>query len=101
MSAGIHVGDIGTRFIVTVRDGTSTVDMSAATVKQLIFVKPNKEKLTKSPTFVTDGTDGELQYITVEGDLDRAGTWQLQVYLSMPTWTGHSGIDDFIVWDNL
>ena len=37
MASEIHVGDIGTRFLVTIKDDSSTVDLSDATLKQLNF----------------------------------------------------------------
>ena len=38
---------------------------------------------------------GSLEYITQAGDLDMVGTWQVQAYLKMPDWEGHS------TWDYL
>ena len=55
----IRVGDIGTKFQVTVKDGASVVDISSATsTKQIILKKPDGTTLTKSATFSSDGTDG-------------------------------------------
>ena len=35
----IHVNDVGTKFLVTVTDGSIAVDISSATTKQLIIKK--------------------------------------------------------------
>ena len=37
----IHINDVGTKFLVTVTDGTSAVNISSASTKQLIFKKPS------------------------------------------------------------
>ena len=58
----IHMNDVGTKFLVTVTDGTTAVDISSATTKQLIFQKPSGTKLTKATAFTSDGTDGKMQY---------------------------------------
>ena len=60
----IHMNDVGTKFLVTVTDGTTAVDISSATTKQLIFQKPSGTKLTKATAFTSDGTDGKMQYIS-------------------------------------
>ena len=97
----IHLGDIGTVFVVTVKDGSSTIDISGATTKQIILVAPDGGKLTKTASFTTDGTDGKMQYAAVSGDLDEAGWWKLQgrVVLTSGTWS--TDITRFEVHQNL
>ena len=66
MSANeIHVGDIGTVFEVTVKDGEDVVDVSSATTRQLIFKSKDGAVLTKTAVLVTDGTDGKIKYTTI------------------------------------
>lgn len=102
MSANeIHEDDIGTAFTITVQDDTAVVNISAATTKQIKFKKPGKDVVTKDGVFVTDGTDGQLRYVSVAGDLDEAGKWYIQVYLVLTNWTGHSDQGDFMVYSNL
>ena len=79
-----QVNDIGTTFQVTVYDSTSTgdstvADISTATTKQMIFSKPDGTTLTKTAVFGTDGSNGVVEYVSVDGDLNMAGTWHLQV----------------------
>lgn len=98
----IHKNDIGTVFEVTVKDGTDIVDLSSATELELLFLKPNGTKLTKTASLVSDGTDGKMQYTTVSGDLNASGTWKLQghvVFGSTGEW--HSDTIVFEVYDNL
>jgi len=102
MAAGeVHKNDIGTAFRVTVQDGDTVVDVSGATIKQIIFQKPSGTTVTQTATFVTDGTDGQIQYVTVSGDLDEAGKWIMQGYVVLAAWQGHSDMYQFEVYENL
>ena len=101
----LHVGDWGTIIRVTVNDcsdsGSSVLDLSATTTKQIIFRKPDGTILTKTATFTTDGTDGKIQYTTVNGDIDIAGDWKIQVYLVFPSGSWRTDIGNFNVYSNL
>jgi len=101
MSAEIHKGDVGTVFQVTLLDGTTVVDISGATTKQILFQKPNGTTMTKNATFVTDGTDGKLKYTTVANDLDTIGLWKIQARVVLPTGSWHSDTGTFRVYKNL
>ncbi len=81
----IHLNDLGTDLVVTIKDGTSVVDISTATTRQLILGKPDGTSLTKSGTFTTDGTDGKLQYTTIVSDLSVIGWWKIQGYIVTST----------------
>ena len=97
----VRVGDIGTRFKVTLKDGASVVSISSATTKQIILKKPDGTKLTKSATFSSDGTDGIMYYDTVSGDLDVAGVWKLQGKVVISAGTFSTDIYSFKVHRNL
>ncbi len=97
----IHVNDIGTVLIFTIKDGSSVVDVSTATTKQIIFSNPSCSTVTKSGSFTTDGTDGKIQYTTVSGDLDVGGTWRAQAYIVIGGNEWHSDITSFEVHPNL
>ena len=88
----IHVGDVGTAIILTVNDSSTgaVVDISSATTLEIVLRKPNGTSITRTAEFVTDGADGKLQYVTIAGDIDRAGEWSAQGYISMPVWSGHT-----------
>ena len=102
MSAGeIHKNDIGTVFQITVKDGTTVVDVSSATTRQFIFTKPNGSKLTVTATLVNTGTDGKIKYAFVSGDLNVVGRWRYQVKLVISTSTWHSDVGYFTVNTNL
>ena len=97
----IHVGDIGTVFEVTIKDGDSVVDVSSASTMQLLFLKSDKTTLTKTATHKTDGTDGIIQYATISGDLDVAGTWKLQAYIVISGNSWKSDVATFVVHANI
>ena len=98
----IRVGDIGTQFKVTIKDGTSAVDISSATsTKQIILKKPDGTKLTNAATFFSDGTDGIMYYKTVDGDLDVPGVWKLQGKVVITAGTFSTDVYSFKVHRNL
>jgi hypothetical protein len=82
MAAELHVGDIGTQFIFTLKDqDDAVVNISAATTLQVLFRKPSCTLLTRDATLYTDGTDGKFIYTTVSGDFDEAGSYKIQGYV--------------------
>tara|TARA_Y100000994_G_scaffold246549_2_gene250084 strand:- start:151 stop:459 length:309 start_codon:yes stop_codon:yes gene_type:complete len=97
----IHQNDVGTQFLVTVKDGSSAVNISSATTKQLIIKKPSGTKLTKAAAYSTDGADGKIYYNTVADDLDEAGTYKLQGKVVISDGTFYTDITTFKVYRNL
>lgn len=97
----IHLNDIGVQFLVTLKDGDDVIDISSATTKQILLLKPSLELLTKSATLYTDGTDGKLYYISESGDLNELGTWKLQCKVTIGTYTWHSDLISFKVHRNI
>jgi hypothetical protein len=101
MAAEIHVGDIGLTFRVTIKDQDSNVvNLSETLTKQIILNKPNGEILTKNATFYTDGTDGIIEYVTVEGDLDTQGIWKIQGYVVFETSEFRTNKESFWVYND-
>lgn len=97
----IHVGDIGTILRVTITDDDTAVDISTATTKTIFLKKPDDTKLTKTAVFYSDGSDGIIQYVTIDGDLDAAGWWKIQAYVKMGTNEWYTNWEAFEVHDNL
>ncbi len=97
----IHVGDIGTVLVVTLKNDNVPVDISAATTKQIILQNPSVTGGAFAATFTTDGTDGKLQYTTTINDLDESGVWQIQAYVVLATGAWRSEIQEFSVFPNL
>ena len=76
-------------------------DISGATVKQLVIGRPNKTQFTVDAGFMTNGADGILQYMTVDGDLLPYGRYQAQSNLVMPGFNGRTEIGTFMVEKNI
>lgn len=95
-----HVGDIGTVFQITMldQDGVAA-DISSATTKQILFEKPDPERtvLIKAADWVTDGTDGKIEYVVVNGDLDLAGTWKIRGKAIAAAWQYSTEKGDFVL----
>lgn len=97
----IHVGDLGTAFEAELVDEGEVLDLSSASVKQLIFLPPGQAAVTKVAELTTDGTDGKMQYVTEADFLDTAGLWQWQPYVELPGGAWHGDIAEFRVYANL
>ena len=86
----IRVGDVGTLIQRTIMENGSAVDVSGATTT-LIIVRPDGTKVDRAMSFVTDGTDGEVEYKVEAAD----GMWnQTGTYYSQCI-TRWSADDDF------
>ena len=101
MASEIHVNDIGTRFLVTIKDDGVIVDISAASSVTMMFKKPDDEVVNKAGTLYTDGTDGQVYYDTLVGDLDEAGQYKLQAKVVLAAGTYYTDIYSFQVHCNL
>ena len=104
MASEIHVNDIGTRFLVTVKDGADAVDISSATSLDINFRKPDDSILNRTGSLLDDGSavSGVMYYDTVAGDMDSAGNWKLQGKITLSS-TGvfYTDIHTFKVYRNL
>ena len=102
MSASeMRIGD-QTQVRLTVKDETdAVVDLSAAPTIHFIFRKPSGVKLTRTPSFETDGADGVLTYTFALDELDEEGLWKVQVYVELPFGVRRSTIYQFDVLQNL
>ena len=95
--------DIGTLLKVQIVDeNDESIDISSATSKWILLLKPDKvTSLLKPASFSTDGTDGYIEYATVDGDLDQLKSWKIQGRVTTPlgTWTSKKG--KFTVLSNI
>jgi hypothetical protein len=103
MSAGeIRYNDIGTPFRPTIKDQDgSVVDVSGATTLTIRFERPDGTTFDKDASLNGDGTDGVLKYVTVDGDLNGLGFWELQAYVETAEGAWWSDIYEFQVHENL
>jgi len=101
MASEIHEGDIGTKLLITVTDDGSIVDISSASSLSIYIKKPDGTILTRTGVLETDGTDGKMYYITVAGDLDRAGNYKIQGKVVLPSGSYYTSTATFKVHCNL
>jgi hypothetical protein len=83
--------------------GTTVADISGATTKQFTFKSDRMAPLLPKPRSVhtTDGTDGNIQYITESGVLNGPGRWHLQAYVKTSAGNWNTTVGDFKVFENL
>ncbi len=99
----IHLGNIGTvfRFEILNQDDV-IVDLSSASTIEIRFRKPDRlTVLVRTASLVTDGTDGQIQYVTVAGDLDVPGPWTRQARVVIPAGEFWTETINFDVKDNI
>lgn len=98
----IHLNDIGTAFRMTIYDESNNIVNVSGTTPTILFTKPDKTILEKEATLYTDGTDGKIQYVSEDGDLDTIGQWQIQAFIYFTDTTQlYSNISTFRVHRNL
>lgn len=84
-----------------IKEGHKISNISDATVKNIIIEKPDSTLVTKSGSFITDGTDGLLYCRTISTDLNQAGDYNAQAYIESPNFNGYSTPITFTVYANL
>ena len=103
MANEIHVDDIGTRFLLTVKDSGVVVNLAPATLLQVNFRKPDDTVVNKTASTLVDGSiiSGVMYYDTIAGDLDQAGHYKLQGKVRLTSGTYYTDIHTFKVHCNL
>lgn len=101
MSNEIHVDDVGSKLLITVYDDDVIVDLSDAVVLNIFIKKPDGVLLTKNAVLETDGTDGQMYYLTQSGDLDMAGNYKIQGKVVVTGGTYYTSTGTFKVHCNL
>ncbi len=101
MSDKIYLDDIGTVLELTITADGVAVDVSGASVKNIIFEKPDRTSITRTASFTTDGTNGKIDYATIADDLDQYGEWSIQGFITLPSGSWHTDVGKFQVYDNL
>ena len=77
------------------------MDISSASVKNIIIKRPDNSKISGSAIFTTDGTDGQMYYRTLSTDLNQSGNYLVQAYLVLSNFTGYTSPTGFSVTANL
>jgi hypothetical protein len=68
---------------------------------QIKFKKPDDSIVPQTAVLTGDGSDGNMQYTSVDGDLDQDGEWKLQGYIELGSGKWNSSIRSFNVDVNL
>ena len=105
----LFVGDTGTSIEFLVKECDDTVDppvevlvdVSSATLIEITFLKPDDTTLPVVGSFLTDGTDSIVRYITLLNTLDIAGPWKGQAKITMPSGSWYTSKISFTVKDVL
>jgi len=97
----VHLNDIGTIFRVTAVEDDNVVDLSDQTELLIIFQKPDGIIVSKTAALTGDGSDGQFEYISVDGDINQLGGWKIQGKITLPTWVGRTSTGQFEVTENL
>lgn len=86
----IYVDDWGTIFRMTVMENGVMLPIDGATAMKMRFYKPDATVVEVDASWVTDGTDGQMQYTAIEGFLDQYGKWKRQGWVAWATgeWSG-------------
>jgi len=91
----IFEGDVGTHFVAEIQNLVNSeaavpLDISSATEKKIIFKLPDETEKEFEGVFVTDGTDGALEYVTddvtdlVKVTTDPVEQWEFYSYVVYP-----------------
>ncbi len=85
---GVTVGEFGKTIVLTCKDSTGTVqNISAYTgTKNVVFRTPKSNKeISKTLSFVTDGSEGKVSFSFASGDVSESGDWIGTVELRIST----------------
>lgn len=99
----LQVNDAGINIIVTVmqQDDTTVEDLSAATSKVIYLGRPDGSLISGNASFVTDGTDGKISYLTQTSDLNLIGIYKVQASYVVSGNIKHTDKDQFVVSSNV
>lgn len=81
---GVVVGEYGKTITLTMKDSSGNVqDISTYTSTKNVTAKPPSgyKTVTATASFLTDGSDGKINFSFADGDIDQAGLWECTVTL--------------------
>ena len=89
----MFVGDIGTELLINLQR-----DITTATNYSLSVRKPDGTTVTWTPSIYNVKY---LRYITINGDFNQDGIYQIQPQLTIGTWTGSGAICKIEVFNKI
>lgn len=78
----ITVDDFGWIIKLRLMENGAPKPLQTFTTKQFVFLKSDATELTVTASFVTDGSDGLLQYTVQPGDVNKPGTWRVRARIA-------------------
>jgi hypothetical protein len=101
----VQPGVVGLVIVYQFLDESGNIlNISTATGLALTLQGPPRSGIptvTKPATFLTDGTDGSIQYTTVVGDIPfedaAAGAWRVKGSMTLGAWSGFAESASFQV----
>ena len=93
----------GTRLVIRLTDSSGRpIDLRKARSMRLVLRDPDGGTSESEAERVSDGQDGKLYRTVHRGELARAGTWEMQAHVRLPSGLDcYSAIVRFEVLDNL
>lgn len=77
--ATVQKGDYGTKFRIQMLDESQGVQpINSALELVMIFYRPDGVQFERTASLDTDGLDGRMKYVTVDGDISMSGAWQVR-----------------------
>lgn len=74
-----QIGNAGLQFKVTFLDSEGQpLNISGATAKKINLLKPDGTMVQKTASYLTNGIDGAIYFVTGANDIDAAGLWYVQ-----------------------
>ena len=77
------------------------IDLSSQTNMEIVLLGPGAVRITKTPVFVTDGTDGQMTTVINAGEITVSGKWSVQGNAAITVGTVYSITKTFDVKDNI
>jgi len=97
----IRVGQILPLIFLVKDQDDQIVNLAPASSKKIVIRKPDLDEITVDASFTLDGTDGYMQYVTIEENLAQEGDYKAQGIVVVAGITYPSDIVDFHVHANL
>lgn len=84
MACDVQVGSTITANLTLVKcDGTTPLDISAQTAMEIVVLGPGAVRVSINPSFVTDGTDGQITGVFASTTFTVSGEWKIQAKVTL------------------
>lgn len=91
----IFAGDEGTLFRLFVCNCDVPLPLKDNLSLEMIFERPDKTSFLREAVLSSDGLDGGMQYIAVQGDLNQVGQWRVHGRVTLSTGRWYTDIAKF------